>query len=192
MTESFWEAFKGYIGETNLNLGCGEDYIEGWENVDFSQKSKADFNFDFRGSPWMMEDDKYDTVLASHVLEHFTQDELFPIMFEIGRVLKPGGNLIGVVPYGMSACHYANPFHRFGWTEETMFQFDRTLYETKGTASTNASQMIPLQSWAVTHVTLTPFPEWFEKGSEELSFAVKHYTNVIKEMQFVLKVRKDG
>lgn len=191
MTEAFWKAFEEYVGETNLNLGCGEDYVVGWENVDFNAAVKADFRFDFR-DVWPMEDNRYDTVLASHVLEHFAQDDLFPIMFEIGRVLKPGGFLIGVVPYGMSATHYANPFHRFGWTEETMYQFDRTLYETKGTASTNASQMIPLQSWALRHVTLTPFPEWFKKGEKEISFAAKHYTNVIQEMQFVMEVRKDG
>lgn len=60
-----------------------------------------------------------DVVVAFDVLEHFTKEELLPLIDQVRRVLRPGGRWIIHVPNGES------PFHgriRYGdFTHETIF-----------------------------------------------------------------------
>ncbi|HBX50591.1 MAG: hypothetical protein A2W98_01190 [Bacteroidetes bacterium GWF2_33_38] len=41
----------------------------------------------------------FDNVLLSHVIEHFTQEELKIVIPNLLKKIKPGGKLIGAVPY---------------------------------------------------------------------------------------------
>jgi SAM-dependent methyltransferase len=43
-------------------------------------------------------DDHFDTVVMSEVLEHLDEDVRKKTIVEVGRVLKPGGRMIGTVP----------------------------------------------------------------------------------------------
>jgi SAM-dependent methyltransferase len=65
----------------------------------------------------------FDFVVASEVFEHLSETERAAGLFEIRRVLKPGGALIGTVPYDEDlngnvcicpSCEHI--FHRFGHT----------------------------------------------------------------------------
>lgn len=66
-----------------------------------------------------LENDSHDLVIAFDVLEHCTKDEVFALLQEVSRILKPGGALIAHVPNGES------PFVgrvRYGdFTHETAF-----------------------------------------------------------------------
>ena len=58
------------LGKCNrLNLGCGNDYREGWDNADLYAK-KADLRFDFEKAPYPIKDNTYDHIHCSQVLEH--------------------------------------------------------------------------------------------------------------------------
>jgi len=46
-------------------------------------------------------DNKYDVIMLNHVLEHFTKGELDIVVPNILKLLKPGGKLIGAVPYNL-------------------------------------------------------------------------------------------
>ena len=168
-----------------LNIGSGQAPMVGWENADNSPLAYADHRFDLL-SEWPLPDNTYDTVAAIHVLEHFTGEELFHILWETGRVLKRGGGLVVVVPYGMHAYHYSNPFHKQMWTEGTPSHFNRALYEQENTQSTRANQGQKLRCWSVSNLTFLPSKEWINKSSEEIEYAMKHYLNVIMEMSFVM------
>ncbi len=80
-----------------LNLGCGHKYHPDWINVNFYKSGKEvivhDLNKKF---PW--EDESFDMVYHSHVLEHFPKKQAIFFLQECRRVLKQGGILRIVIP----------------------------------------------------------------------------------------------
>lgn len=52
---------------------------------------------DCRRLPWFR-DDVLDYVYSSHVLEDFAEEETVPVLAEWARVVKPGGNLVLLLP----------------------------------------------------------------------------------------------
>ena len=78
----------------SLNLGCWRDYREGFTNVDL--KPPADVVHDLTVVPWPFEDESYDYILASDILEHLPDFASF--MNECHRVLTYGGVLDVIVP----------------------------------------------------------------------------------------------
>jgi len=181
------ERFGGLLHGRCLNVGSGSAPMvgAGWENVDMCPAPRVDHNFDLR-KLWPLEDDTYDAVTAVHVLEHFTGEELFHIVWEAGRVLKRGGCLAVVVPYGLSSYHYSNPFHKQAWTEGTPLCFNRLRYEQENTQSTGANQGQRMRVWNVTHLTFLPTPDWINESKEAIVAAMKRYLNVINEMSFAM------
>lgn len=180
------ERFKEFLGGKRLlNIGSGQAPMIGWENVDLNPKSPAMHHFDLL-SEWPLEDDTYDAVAAIHVLEHFTGQELFKIIWEAGRVLKVGGALLVVVPYGLHAYHYCNPFHKQAWTEGTPLQFNRAIYEMENMQSTGADQGERMHVWCVSNMTFVPDHEWIDKPSEVIQSAMRRYLNVVLEMSFAM------
>ena len=74
------------------------------------------------------ESDVFDKVIMTEVLEHLTTEVLHATLDEVRRVLKPGGKLIGTVPYREDLVanevicpHCSNTFRRWGHEQS----FDR-------------------------------------------------------------------
>jgi len=86
-----------------LHLGCGNNYKEGWVNVDFVGDI-ADVHADLCMFPWPWEDNSVDEVFMEHVIEHFDRPEF--VLKEIHRVLRPGGIVHMITPhmFSVSAC----------------------------------------------------------------------------------------
>ena len=82
-------------GEVKLNLGCGDDLMEGYINIDLYNPN-AEVQVDIRKLPYG--DDSVDEVFSSHALEHFSKHETIPILTEWNRVLKSGSRLIMNLP----------------------------------------------------------------------------------------------
>ena len=58
-----------------LNLGCGNDYKEGWVNLEntdgyIDRKYKADVFHDLNKYPYPFKSNEFDLILASHLVEH--------------------------------------------------------------------------------------------------------------------------
>lgn len=82
-----------------LNIGSGEQRLDGYENID--RKSG------FEAFPLPYADGTVDEVRASHVLEHFSHMKTGSVLAEWVRVLKPGGLLqIAVPDFEYCARHY--------------------------------------------------------------------------------------
>jgi len=80
-----------------LNLGCGSRYHPAWTNVDFVAAGPGVISCNLRtGIPF--EDETFEVVYHSHLLEHFTRDEAKDFICECKRVLKPSGIIRVVVP----------------------------------------------------------------------------------------------
>ncbi len=80
-----------------LNLGCGNHYHPLWTNIDFSSTGPGVIAYNLLdGIPY--DDDSFDVVYHSHVLEHFPKNKALPFISECYRVLKPGGIIRIAIP----------------------------------------------------------------------------------------------
>ncbi len=79
-----------------LNIGCGNNYVEGYINADyydmkkfFKKKKRVDWELDIR-YPLNCDSNYFDGVFCEHVLEHLTYKDALKYISEIYRVLKKG------------------------------------------------------------------------------------------------------
>lgn len=80
-----------------LNVGCGMKFHRAWHNVDMVSKDPDVQAANLiQGIPF--EDNRFDVVYHSQVLEHIPRGEALKFIAECRRVLRPGGVLRVVVP----------------------------------------------------------------------------------------------
>lgn len=80
-----------------LNLGCGNTYIESWTNIDFTSNSSHVIEHNLlKGIPF--ENNKFNVVYHSHVLEHFSKADGENLLKECYRVMEKGGILRIAIP----------------------------------------------------------------------------------------------
>jgi predicted SAM-dependent methyltransferase len=80
-----------------LNAGCGAKFHPAWTNIDMGSNSPYVYAYNFlNGFPY--EDNQFDVVYHSQVLEHFPKEKAGVFLSECLRVLRPGGILRVVVP----------------------------------------------------------------------------------------------
>ena len=83
MKDEFRKEWEPFIGPKRLNIGCGATVEPGWVNMDFNPQREDVITHDLRVRPWPFQRGEFDTVLASHILEHFRDEQLFGIMAEM-------------------------------------------------------------------------------------------------------------
>ncbi len=99
------EAIKNHASGDLLDLGCGNKPYEEWYNLktetqtgcDVIQSDKNRVDVICLATDLKFEDNKFDTVLATQVLEHVYDHH--SMIKESFRVLKPGGKMILTVPF---------------------------------------------------------------------------------------------
>lgn len=80
-----------------LNLGCGYNYHPDWINVDLVKTGEGVLQYNLtKGIPF--EDNTFDAIYCSHLLEHFPKRFAPFFLKECFRVLKPSGILRIIVP----------------------------------------------------------------------------------------------
>lgn len=84
-------------GVKRLNLGCGRYPKAGFVNVDIRDEPQVDVVHNLSVLPYPFEDASFDEIEADHLLEHLT--DVFGVMRELHRILKPGGRLTLRVPH---------------------------------------------------------------------------------------------
>lgn len=94
---------------TRLNIGCGHKKYLDCVNLDLSQLVEPDVIWDITQRPWPFEDDTFDSVYCSHLLEHLFAP--LPFMEELARVCAPGAIAIFLTPYGSSDNAWEDPTH---------------------------------------------------------------------------------
>lgn len=100
-----------------LDVGAGEDPDERADYTADLHPVGVDYVFDIRDR-WPFEDGSFGGVIARHVFEHVSHDELRMRVFpEVSRVLEPGGWFEMRVPLGCDAV--ADPTHRSQWAWRT-------------------------------------------------------------------------
>lgn len=102
-----------------LNLGCGINPKQGYENHDIIKWDWADLCFDLEKIPYPAKPDTYDEIFSHHVFEHVKN--FVPMVLECHRILKDGGVLIIEVPYVKNTGAIANPLH-YNYFDENTFE----------------------------------------------------------------------
>jgi len=83
--------------EEYINLGCGNRFLNDWTNVDFISSNAYVLSHNLL-KPIPFEENSFDVVYHSHVLEHFTKSDAERFINECYRILKPGGVMRIAVP----------------------------------------------------------------------------------------------
>lgn len=110
-----------------LNLGCGDDYKEGWINVDFRGNIKIDIKHDLNKIPYPFNDNSVDIILMRQVFEHL--DRPITILKELSRICKNNARIMIYVPHATSYAHISGLEHRGLFTEHTFSEHHMKEYE---------------------------------------------------------------
>lgn len=82
---------------TKLHLGCGASRIPGFFHIDLDDHAHVDHHGPVERLDFIP-DNTVELIYASHVLEHFGRYQVFDVVSEWYRVLRPGGILRVAVP----------------------------------------------------------------------------------------------
>lgn len=80
-----------------VNIACGNAFLPGWTNLDYSPVSTEVMRADLTGR-LPLADNSADLVYSSHFFEHIPIDRTEAFLAECLRILKPGGVLRLVMP----------------------------------------------------------------------------------------------
>lgn len=101
---------KNWNKFSKLNIGSGDEYREGWINLDIDPQWKSDILCDIeKGIP--LKDNSIDFVFIKHVLEHIDPRKQAFIMSEIHRVCKNNAKIVIYVPYFSCSITYKTIDH---------------------------------------------------------------------------------
>ncbi len=175
-----------------LNLGCGNNYVEGYVNVDREPAAEPDVVADLETFPWPFDDDSVDEVRASHVLEHLgAQANVFMgVMQELYRVCRAGALIHVIVPHPRNDAFLDDPTHVRVITPGTLALFSKEACEEwkrRGCANSPlalyAGVDFALRQWSVV-------PEDKYKDAPDFDELVERCNNVASEYRMVLEVIK--
>ena len=113
---------KGTMNMKILDLGCGKRKHSGAIGVDFNANTDADVVHDLNNYPYPFDDNTFDKIYCSHILEHL--DNLVNAMNEIHRISKPNAMVIIRVPHFSQAGAWGNPTHRRAFALHTFSYFE--------------------------------------------------------------------
>jgi len=105
-----------------LDLGCGAAKTPGAVGIDIRPGAGVDIVHDLNKFPWPLDDNRFDTVICSHVLEHLA--DLPAVMAELHRICKPGARVRIVTPHFSSLNSWEDPTHLHHFARGSFTFFD--------------------------------------------------------------------
>jgi predicted SAM-dependent methyltransferase len=95
-----------------LNLGCANNKIKDWTNIDMDPLFEPDLCFDLTSPNWPISDDVVDEVMAIHILEHLEGTQGYLTFWkELYRVCKHNAEIKIEVPYWKHENFFHDPTH---------------------------------------------------------------------------------
>ncbi len=160
-----------------LDVACGSNKMPGFFGVDIGGKD-VDVTWDLEKFPWPFPDNSVDEIVCNHYIEH-TKD-LIAFMNELHRIMVPGGSALIRAPYYNSMRAWQDPTHTRAISEATF------LYYNKGWREANKLDHYPITCDFDYSFGYDFTPDWAMRSEESKAFAVRHYTNVVMDIQAVL------
>ena len=136
-----------------INLGSGQQNLEGYVNIDNRKEVNPDLCCDIvEGIP--IDDNSVDYVRAFDVLEHIPIGKTIKAIEEIYRVMKHGAIFESYTPdaqFGLGA--FQDPFHVSFWVKNSWLYYSedvfRTLYGIKAKFRIDEITRIPVEITSV-------------------------------------------
>lgn len=162
-----------------LNVGCGRDIREGFDNLDRQKLPGVDIVANVEDPAWTKKrEDTYDLIMMLHLIEHL-KDPL-RAMENLWRVAKPGGRLAIITPHGGSDTAWADPTHlrpmfpsSFGYFGQHHYHFAD--YGYRG-------------DWEVVEI-IVEVREQF-KHKKNLAHLIEHQRNTCRNLRVIMEAVK--
>ena len=165
-----------------IDLGCGNNKREGFTGVDLIKTDAVDIVFDLDRPKWTFaKDNSVDEIHCSHFIEHTA--DLIAFMGECHRILKPGGQMVVIAPYYTSIRCWQDPTHKRAISEHTFLYFNRQWREMNGLTHSPSDTDFDF------NFNYFLDPAWAARSDEAKAFAIKHYWNVVSDIQVALTKR---
>ena len=183
-----------------LNLGCGQNKIPGYVNVD--KFGNPDIKHDLESFPWPWETDSVSEIVLIHVLEHLGQDVeiYFRIFQEMYRICSHGATVKIIVPHFRHDHFYDDPTHVRVVTPLGLDLFSKKnnkKWQEEGAANSPLGIYLDID-FERRKTNLRPSEEWFKlHPSQEIDVELfrqesKRYNNLIEQYEMTLEVIKDN
>jgi hypothetical protein len=183
-----------------LNLGCGQNLMDGFVNVDMYESFSPDVICNLEVTPWPFETSSADEIHLRHVLEHLgAQTDVFlSIMKELYRVCAPNAIVHIAVPHPRSDGFSGDPTHVRPINENIMSLFSKQRnreWKELGWPNTPLGTYLDID-FDIETISYALTPYWGTKyqngelSADELEFAKNTYFNVVDEIKMDLRAIK--
>lgn len=169
-----------YVNGDLVDLGCGnaplagiyKDRVSSFIWADWENTQHQEFNLDIEvdlNNDLPFEDESFDTVLLSDVIEHSAQpDALFS---EVARILRPGGHIIIGVPFMYWLHEEPYDYHRY--TRHKLLDFGNRAGLSVLELNEYAGGLDVVQDTLTKILAFSPITKW-------LAYIVHHGFNGVK------------
>ena len=182
-----------------LKLGCGENPLSGYVNVD--KYGEPDLHHDLEGFPWPWEQSSVKEIVMNHVLEHLGESTAvyLKIIRELYRVCTHGALINISVPHPRHDDFITDPTHVRIVTPRGMELFSKAKnrqWARDGYANSPLGLYLDVD-FEIVKSTLHLDPEWRDRlksqacTQADVFAAMNRYLNVVKEIRMVLTVIKN-
>lgn len=181
-----------------LNLGCGENRIPEYINVD--KYGKPDVMHDLETFPWPWEDNSIGEIRLNHVLEHLGQitSVYLRIIKELYRICAPDAAIYIVVPHPRHDHFLNDPTHVRIVTPQGLDLFSKSKNREwiKERCANSPLGLYLDVDFEIIDVKYILDPLWLEKlNSKEITEtqvdqAFRNFNNVVMEIRMVIRVVK--
>lgn len=112
---------------SKYNLGCGNNKLDGFINVDKESIYDPDLVIDLEKFPWDIPSNSAEVIVLTHVMEHLgaNPQDFLNVMKELYRISKPYNEIVIIVPHPYSYNFIVDPTHVTRITPETLNMFSK-------------------------------------------------------------------
>jgi predicted SAM-dependent methyltransferase len=176
-----------------LDLACGQSPQEGFTGVDYF--GEPDVQLDLFEFPWPWETSSVDEVFSSHFVEHIPHrlpewprnvDGLDLFMDECWRILKPGGTLRIIHPYGQSSRALQDRGHERYLVAESWWYYNRKWRE-----ATKLDHYPIRSDFSEPNIANGFLGDWENRSDSARQEAAAWYWNVVSDLVVTLTAIKE-
>lgn len=161
-----------------LDVACGQNKTPGFFGIDIADREGVDLVYDLENFPWPIPDNSVDEIVCSHYIEH-TKD-MMKFMNELHRIMKTGAKALILAPYYNSMRAWQDPTHTRAISEASF------LYYNKDWRVANKLDHYPITADFDFSYGYNISTDWANRAEDARNFAIRHYTNVVNDIQVVL------